>query len=52
MTNAEEFNKRLKEMEIDEIVDQLWWCGCDPHFSDIWTSVMIELDKRIDDGRL
>lgn len=52
MTDAESFNKKLKQMDIEGLVDQLWWCGCDPHFSPLWKAVMVELEERIEDGRL
>lgn len=52
MMDAEVFNKKLKAMDMEGLVDQLWWCGCDPHYAPLWHAVMCELEERIEDGRL
>ena len=52
MTDAKKFDKRLREMDIEELIDQLWHCGCDPHYFALWSAVMIELERRIEEGEL
>lgn len=52
MTDAEKFDKRIKEMDVEGLVDQLWYCGCDPHYTPLWSAVMIELERRIEEDEL
>ena len=42
----------VKSMSMEELVDQLWWYGCDPYYNDLWTTVMCELERRIEEGEL
>lgn len=52
MIGAKELNEKLEKMDVTGLIDQLWYCGCEPYKEWLWVSVMTELERRIEEDEL